>query len=84
MGTDYHLVTLKLKMRAYLLLREEFPQALPYLEKLETGDFQFHGPVKSFEGIGRFIMGLPDEVTITHPLDFKAFIEQRLRAQSLF
>ena len=52
-------------LRAYLLLREEFPRSIPYLSKDEaTGEYIFNGPVYSFDGIGRFVMGLVDEIEI--------------------
>ncbi len=69
-GRTTTMVTLKLKMRAYLLLREEFPLSIPYLEKRDDGDYQFYGPVKSFQSIGRFVLGLPDAVTVVAPKEF--------------
>lgn len=72
-------ITLQLKMRPYLLLREEHPLSIPYLEKVENGDWQFHGPVSSFEGVGRFVMGLIDEVKIVGPKDFGEFVKERLK-----
>ncbi|MBL7847791.1 MAG: WYL domain-containing transcriptional regulator [Cyclobacteriaceae bacterium] len=79
-GSTATMITLKLKMRAYLLLREEFPLAIPYLEKLETGEYQFYGPVKSFEGVGRFVMGLADAIEIVAPGEFKDFVREKLSA----
>jgi proteasome accessory factor C len=78
-GDDRTWVTLKLNMRAYLLLREEFPLAIPYLEK-EEDHYVFNGPVTNFEGIGRFAMGLIDELTIIGPDTFKAFVKKKLAA----
>jgi proteasome accessory factor C len=76
-GAATTLITLKLKMRAYLLLREEFPLAIPYLEKLDDGVFQFHGPVKSFEGVARFVLGLAGDVSVVGPGEFAAFVSER-------
>lgn len=79
-------VTLHLSLRAYVLLREEYPLALPYLEKSEaqdSGAYVFHGPVLNFKGVGRFVMGLADEVTIEGPADFKAYVKEKLKGQSL-
>jgi proteasome accessory factor C len=77
-GDDQIWVTLQLNMRAYLLLREEFPLSLPYLEK-QDDHYLFHGPVTNFEGIGRFTLGLIDELSIIGPESFKNFIEQKLK-----
>lgn len=79
-------VTMQLSMRAYVLMREEFPLAIPYLEKKNNGSsrlFVFQGPVLSFKGIGRFAMGLADEITVTGPQDFKSYIKDKLKQQKL-
>ncbi len=73
-------VTLQLSLRAYLLLREEYPLALPYLTK-EEDHYQFHGPVGSFEGVGRFTLGLIDEIRIIKPEGFIDFIKGKLMSQ---
>jgi proteasome accessory factor C len=76
-------VTLFLSMRAYLLLREEYPLSIPYTERIENG-YQFHGPVSNFDGIGRFVLGLMDEIQIKGPDLFKSFIEDKFQHQGLF
>jgi proteasome accessory factor C len=73
-------VTLQLSLRAYLLLREEFPLSVSYLEKQER-DYVFHGPVASFEGVGRFVLGLMDEIKVTGPETFKNFLSQKLNTK---
>jgi hypothetical protein len=64
-------------LRAYLLLSEEFPLAVPYIEKRET-DYLFNGPVAGFEGVGRFVLGLMDEVKVKGPENFKTFLSKKL------
>lgn len=78
-GPTTTLITLKLKMRAYLLLREEYPQSIPYLEKLDDGDYQFYGPVKSFEGASRFVLGLAGDLTMVGPKEFKEFVREKAK-----
>lgn len=78
-GDSYTWITLHLKLRAYLLLREEFPLAIPYTEKQED-HYLFHGPVVSFEGIGRFVLGLIDELKIVAPDNFKTFVSQKINS----
>jgi proteasome accessory factor C len=72
-------VTLKLGMRSYLLLREEFPLSIPYLEKRDD-HYIFHGPVANFEGIGRFVLGLIDDVSEIAPQAFKEFLNGKMKA----
>lgn len=79
-------VTLQLSLRAYVLLREEYPLSLPYLEKnenTEEGAYTFHAPVLNFKGVGRFVLGLADEVTITGPTELKNYIKEKLKQQKL-
>ncbi len=75
-------VTLELTLRAYLLLREEYPLALPFLSK-EEDHYVFHGPVASFEGVGRFALGLIDEVRIKSPDSFNTFLKKKIMNQKL-
>jgi proteasome accessory factor C len=73
-------VTLNLTMRAYLLLREEFPLSVPYITKQEN-DYLFNGPVASFEGAGRFVLGLMDEIKVKSPENFKTFLKTKLESR---
>ena len=75
-------ITLYLSMRPYLLLREEYPLSIPYTERTENG-YQFHGPVSNFDGIGRFVLGLMDEIRIKGPDLFKIFIENKFQQKRL-
>ena len=75
-------VTLELSLRAYLLLREEFPLSLPFLTK-EEDHYLFHGPVANFEGVGRFTLGLIDEIRIVKPENFITFIKNKILGQKL-
>ncbi len=79
-------VVLRLSLRAYVLLREEYPLSQPYLEKEETEEgksYVFNGPVLHFKGVGRFVMGLADEITVLGPPEFKVFIKEKIKQQKL-
>jgi predicted DNA-binding transcriptional regulator YafY len=79
-------INLNLSLRAYVLLREEYPLSLPYLEKIETAEertYVFHAPVLNFKGVGRFVMGLADEITIVSPPEFKNYIKEKMKKQKL-
>jgi proteasome accessory factor C len=75
-------ITLHLTLRAYLLLREEFPLAVPYIEK-KADFYLFHGPVANFEGAGRFVLGLMDEIKIAGPDSFRIFLDAKVNARLL-
>lgn len=76
-------ITLRLGMRAYLLLREEFPLSIPYIQK-DDDHYSFHAPVSNFEGASRFILGLLDEVRIVAPGSLTEFVRKKIREQKLF
>ncbi len=82
-GKDTTWITLHLKTRAYLLLREDHPLSIPYCEKGKNEFYIFHGPVHNFNGIGRFVMGLLDEVTVVQPQAFVNHIKKKLKDQQL-
>lgn len=77
-GSKSTWVTLNLRMRSFLLLREEHPLAIPYIEKKEEGYYIFHGPVSNFDGIGRYVLGLMDEIEVAGPAEFKAYLKKKI------
>jgi predicted DNA-binding transcriptional regulator YafY len=76
-------ITLHLKMRAYLLLREDYPLSIPYCEKTDSDNYQFHGPVNNFNGIARFVLGLIDEIKILSPIEFKEFVDKKIQGKTV-
>jgi len=82
-GDSHTWITLQLSLRAYLLLREEYPLSTPYTERTENA-YHFHGPVSNLEGIGRFVLGLMDEIQIEGPESFSTFIRNKVETNKLF
>jgi predicted DNA-binding transcriptional regulator YafY len=78
-GSNTVWITLHLRMRAYLLLREEHPLSIPCCEKMEDGLYQFHGPVNNFDGIARFVLVLLDEVRVVQPDAFREYVLRKIR-----
>ncbi len=79
-------VKMKLSLKACVLLREEFPLAAKYVEKDEASEsklYHFNGPVLNYKGIGRFVMGLADEIEIESPKEFKDYIKDIIKKQTL-
>ena len=82
-GAETTWITLRLGMRAWLLLREEHPLSIPYTEKRDDGSYQFHGPVSNFEGVARFVLGLLDDIVVLQPPDFVNFLSDRIASSSV-
>ena len=80
-GTRPQLVELHLTERAYRLLWEEVPAARSLLLPGTGGGagfaYQFRGEVASFLGIGRYCLGLPADVRVVAPVEFRNYLRQR-------
>lgn len=71
-------VKLRLSVRASHLLREEYPLSEPYIHPEGNQDI-FEAEVCSFEGVGRFVLGLPQDVEVLHSGEFKAFLNKKVK-----
>ena len=69
-------VKAKLTLKAYNLLSEEFPLTKDHI-KIENGEYLLDIPVADFQGIGRFILGLPDEVKLESPVELKEYLNKK-------
>jgi predicted DNA-binding transcriptional regulator YafY len=70
---------LRLTLKARNLLQEEFPLAMEYVK--ESGErYLLTIPVADYNGIGRFVMGLPEDVEIINNKAFKDFLMKRIKA----
>jgi len=72
-------VKLKLGLRAANLLTEEFPLASKYLNKLSDNEWIFESEVCSYDGVGRFVMGLLDDIEIIETPDLQKHIATHLK-----
>ena len=75
-------VKMILSIRACGLLKEEYPLAEEHIQAIENNRFLFDAPVCSFEGVGRFVMGLYQEVEVLEPKEFKLFLKDK--AEKIF
>ena len=71
-------VKIKLNLRAANLLTEEYPLSEKFITKVSSSEWILETKVCSFEGIGRFIMGLIEDVEILEPEGLKLFIRNKL------
>ncbi len=65
-----------LSLKAYNLIREEYPISEQYLKK-KNGRYLLEIPIADFHGIGRFVLGLPDEIEVHEPEEFKSFLKEK-------
>lgn len=56
-------VNARLSLKAYNLLREEYPLAEKYICKEKQG-YRLKIPIADYKGIGRFVLGLPGEMEV--------------------
>lgn len=73
-GTENIKVKLILSIKAYNLLIEEFPQAEAFTSKKKNNLYCFETEIHSFYGIGRFILGLPEDIEIIKPQKLKDYV----------
>ncbi len=72
-------VSLLLSMRAFSLLIEEFPLAEPSCTKLPDNKWQFDAQICGFDGVGRFVLGLMDEVKVLAPKGLKEYVDKKIQ-----
>lgn len=75
LGDEAQTVHLVLGRLSANLLREEHPAALPFLATLPNGKHELKLRVADFRGIGRFVLGLIDDVEVLGTHDFVAYLK---------
>lgn len=76
---DQDRVVINLRLRAYNLLIEEFPLAEKYIKQLTDNLWQFDAPVCGYEGVGRFVLGLGEEVEVVESEDFRQYLKEKIK-----
>lgn len=71
-------VEMLLSLKACNLLTEEFPLADRHIQETAEG-YYLKIPVADFTGIGRFIMGLPEDIAILSPRHLKDYIRDKMQ-----
>jgi len=56
---------------------EEYPLSEKYLTKISDNEWILETKVCSFEGVGRFIIGLLQNIEIIEPEELKNFIRKK-------
>jgi predicted DNA-binding transcriptional regulator YafY len=72
-------IQLKLGLRSANLLTEEYPLASKYLTQITNNEWLFNTEVCLFSGVGRFVMGLLDDIEIIESPEFKKYIATQIQ-----
>ncbi len=78
-GDERHRVKLELGMLSYNLLVEEYPLAEQYIAMQDDGRYLLDVEVASYVGVGRFVVGLIDDITIVDSPAFEAYIKNYIK-----
>lgn len=82
-STSLYDVKLKLSMIAANLLMEEHPLTSDKIEKISDTEYIYKDKVCSYEGVGRFVLGLCNEVEVIDSPNFLEFLNKK-REGSMF
>ena len=71
-------IRFNMSLVAYNLLIEEYPNAAKHITQDSDETWQFSGPVNSYLGAGRFILGLPGETEVLGDRGLKEYLQQAI------
>jgi proteasome accessory factor C len=82
---DYE-VSMRLTLRAFSILTEEFTQASSQIGPSDDNDFPFLYSTKvcGYEGVGRFVLGLMTEIKVVGDKGFKLYLKNKIKESTLF
>jgi proteasome accessory factor C len=70
-------IEIEMSMRAYLLLKEEYPMSAAYIKLIpNSGKYYFKANVQSFKAPGRFVMGFLEDIQVIGSIEFKRYIQR--------
>lgn len=68
-----------LNLRAKNLLTEEYPLSAKYLTTISPNRFVFKAPVAKYEGPGRFVLGIAEDVKLIGDEGFREFVKLKIK-----
>ena len=77
-GFEQHRVRIRLGMLARNLLLEEYPLAERDIVKEESDGWVLDTMVTNFRGVGRFVLGLMDDVEVLESEEFKSYLRAKI------
>jgi hypothetical protein len=71
-------VEFELNLRARNLLTEEYPLAEKYVKEVASSRFQFKALVAKYEGPGRFVLGIAEDISLIGDEGFREFVKEKI------
>lgn len=71
-------VQLRMNLNAFNLLKEEYPSAIHYVRQ-KGNNYLLDIPVADYQGIGRFVLGLPGDISDIEPAAFREFLRKKIK-----
>ncbi len=81
-GDTTYTVEMTLGQLSYNILAEEYPKAAAHTEKVDKNHWRLSLDVCSYIGIGRFVLGLYDDIRVTGDEGFRNYLKEKLKAFS--
>ena len=77
-GELHKKVEFELNLRARNLLAEEYPLAEKFITELASNRYQFNAPVAKYEGPGRFVLGVAEDIRLVGDDGFFEFVKEKI------
>ena len=76
---ELHSVSLIVGQLAYHLLTEEYPQSVSFITPIDDYHWRLQAHVASYIGVGRFVIGLYDDIEVEGDEGFKSYLHTRIQ-----
>ena len=77
-GEKRYPIVLRLGHLSYNVLIEEYPNTAKYIQQTNDGKYLLEMDVCSYLGIGRFVLGLFDDIEVIGDEGFKAYLQEKI------
>lgn len=81
-GESHYKVSMYLGQTSHNLLLEEYPSAAPCIVQTDENRWLFRADVCSYIGIGRFVLGLYDDIEVIGDDGFKKYLADKIKNYS--
>ena len=79
---EEQIVKLRMGRLSTYILREEYPKSERYIEQEDESHWLCELPVCSFLGIGRFVIGLMEDIEVLENDAFRQYLKERVKRMS--